>query len=306
MKHFDPQLSGSTVASGSMSIDNHVLPTQDKVYDLGSDSFNWRNLYGTASHAITASYALNASSGGGSTPAGTISSSQQIGDFGFISSSGVISGSQQIEDFGFISGSLVAGTNITINQVGGDFEISASTAGGSVPDGTISGSQQIEDLGFITSSAGTIDTGSFYISSSISGDTINFTQGDNTTETVTIETVNTSSGVINPNTNELTKIWIGSLTDYNAFRVTGATTSSNPSSTTSVTFTVSSSSIFTLYGRVFVTGTSPGNTTKTEGVISSIPDSTTVVISFSTPYTSASTSGYTLSIHDPNILYFVR
>ena len=352
MKHFDPQLSGSTVASGSMSIDNHVLPTQDKVYDLGSDSFNWRNLYGTASHAITASYALNASSGGGSTPAGTISSSQQIGDFGFISSSGVISGSQQIEDLGFISGSLVAGTNITINQVGGDFEISASTAGGSVPDGTISGSQQIEDfgfisgslvagtniiinqvggdfeisssaagdsipsgtisgsqqiedLGFITSSAGTIDTGSFYVSSSISGDTIKFTQGDNTTETVTIETVNTSSGVINPNTNELIKIWIGSLADYNAFRVTGATTS-NPSSATSVTFTVSSSSIFTLNGRVFVTGTSPGNTTKTEGVISSIPDSTTVVISFPTPYTSASTSGYTLSIHDPNILYFVR
>ena len=288
MKHFDPQLSGSTVASGSMSIDNHVLPTQDKVYDLGSDSFNWRNLYGTASHAITASYALNASSGGGSTPAGTISSSQQI------------------EDFGFISGSLVAGTNITINQVGGDFEISASTAGGSVPDGTISGSQQIEDLGFITSSAGIIDTGSFYVSSSISGDTINFTQGDNTTETVTIETVNTSSGVINPNTNELTKIWIGSLADYNAFRVTGATTSSNPSSATSVTFTVSSSSIFTLNERVFVTGTSPGNTTKTEGVISSIPDSTTVVISFPSPYTSASTSGYTLSIHDPNILYFVR
>ena len=288
MKHFDPQLSGSTVTSGSMSIDNHVLPTQDKVYDLGSDSFNWRNLYGTASHAITASYALNASSGGGSTPAGTISSSQQI------------------EDFGFISGSLVAGTNITINQVGGDFEISASTAGGSVPDGTISGSQQIEDLGFITSSAGIIDTGSFYVSSSISGDTINFTQGDNTTETVTIETVNTSSGVINPNTNELTKIWIGSLADYNAFRVTGATTSSNPSSATSVTFTVSSSSIFTLNERVFVTGTSPGNTTKTKGVISSIPDSTTVVISFPSPYTSASTSGYTLSIHDPNILYFVR
>ena len=288
MKHFDPQLSGSTVASGSMSIDNHVLPTQDKVYDLGSDSFNWRNLYGTASHAITASYALNASSGGGSTPAGTISSSQQI------------------EDFGFISGSLVAGTNITINQVGGDFEISASTAGGSVPDGTISGSQQIEDLGFITSSAGIIDTGSFYVSSSISGDTINFTQGDNTTETVTIETVNTSSGIINPNTNELIKIWIGSLADYNAFRVTGATTSSNPSSATSVTFTVSSSSIFTLNERVFVTGTSPGNTTKTEGVISSIPDSTTVVISFPSPYTSASTSGYTLSIHDPNILYFVR
>ena len=249
----------------------------------------------------------------GSLVAGTNITINQVGDNFEISSSaagdsipsGTVSGSQQIEDLGFISGSLVAGTNITINQVGGDFEISSSAAGDSIPSGTISGSQQIEDLGFITSSAGTIDTGSFYVSSSISGDTIKFTQGDNTTETVTIETVNTSSGVINPNTNELIKIWIGSLADYNAFRVTGATTS-NPSSATSVTFTVSSSSIFTLNGRVFVTGTSPGNTTKTEGVISSIPDSTTVVISFPTPYTSASTSGYTLSIHDPNILYFVR
>jgi hypothetical protein len=36
MKHFDPQLSGSTVASGSMSIDNHVLPAQDNVYDKPS------------------------------------------------------------------------------------------------------------------------------------------------------------------------------------------------------------------------------------------------------------------------------
>lgn len=194
MKHFDPQLSGSTVASGSMSIDNHVLPAQDNVYDLGSDSFNWRNLYGTASHAITASYALNASSGGGSTPAGTIS------------------GSQQILDFGFISGSLVAGDNIIINQVGGDFEISSSAAGGSTPSGTISGSQQIEDFGFLLPAS----TGSFYVSSSVSGDTITFTQGDDTTETVTIETVNTASGIINPNTNSFIQVWVGNLTEYNA------------------------------------------------------------------------------------------
>ena len=46
--------------------------------------------------------------------------------------SGVISGSAQITDgSGIFSGSLVAGSNITINQVGNNFEISSSASGGS-------------------------------------------------------------------------------------------------------------------------------------------------------------------------------
>ena len=64
---------------------------------------------------------------------------------------------------------------------------SGSASSGSVPSGTISSSQQIEDLGFITSSAGAVDTGSFYYSSSIDGSTITFFQGDGTSEDVVIE-----------------------------------------------------------------------------------------------------------------------
>jgi hypothetical protein len=87
-------------------------------------------------------------------PSGTISGSSQITDgsgilSGSITSqlpSGLVSGSSQITDgsnivsgsvirtfdeTGIFSGSLVAGTNITINQVGDNFEISSSASGGS-------------------------------------------------------------------------------------------------------------------------------------------------------------------------------
>jgi hypothetical protein len=57
--------------------------------------------------------------GGGSVPNGTISGSQQITDFGFVSSSGIISGSQQILPL--------------------------------LPQGLVSSSQQITDFGYVTS-----------------------------------------------------------------------------------------------------------------------------------------------------------
>ncbi len=56
--------------------------------------------------------------------------------------SGIISGSEQLPS-GLFSGSLVAGTNVTINQDGDDFYITASLSGGSVPSGTVSSSAQI-------------------------------------------------------------------------------------------------------------------------------------------------------------------
>ena len=112
-------------------------------------------------------FIISSSASGGSTPAGTISGSAQITALGFTSGShtdipsgtisssaqvisslpsGVISGSTQITDgsgivsgsvirtfdgTGIFSGSLVAGSNITINQVGNNFEISSSASGGS-------------------------------------------------------------------------------------------------------------------------------------------------------------------------------
>ena len=60
-------------------------------------------------------------------PSGVISGSVQITD-----GSGIVSGSviRTFDETGIFSGSLVAGTNITINQVGDNFEISSSASGG--------------------------------------------------------------------------------------------------------------------------------------------------------------------------------
>ena len=89
-----------------------------------------------------------------SLPSGVISGSTQITDgSGLISGSvlrtldgtGVVSGSvlRTLDSTGIFSGSLVAGNNITINQVGDNFEISSSASGGgSVPSGTVSSSVQ--------------------------------------------------------------------------------------------------------------------------------------------------------------------
>ena len=56
-------------------------------------------------------------------PSGVISGSTQITD-----GSGIVSGSviRTFDGTGIFSGSLVAGSNITINQVGNNFEISSS------------------------------------------------------------------------------------------------------------------------------------------------------------------------------------
>jgi hypothetical protein len=61
-------------------------------------------------------------------PSGVISGSSQITDGSNIVSGSVI---RTFDETGIFSGSLVAGTNITINQVGDNFEISSSASGGS-------------------------------------------------------------------------------------------------------------------------------------------------------------------------------
>ena len=56
---------------------------------------------------------------------------------------------------------------------------------------------------------------------------------------------------------------------------------------------------------IYVTGTSPGSTTRTTGTVNSIDSGTQVTVGFSPAYTSASSAGYQLDIYDPNTLYFV-
>jgi len=106
------------------------------------------------------------------------------------------------------------------------------------------------------------------------------------------------------NNESLLNFWKGTQAQYDAEKQTGATTSGNPSGASSVTFTVTSSSIFTVGATVFVTGTS-GNTTRTEGIVSAVPSGTTVTVGFTPAYTSAAASGYQIDIYDPNTFYII-
>lgn len=106
------------------------------------------------------------------------------------------------------------------------------------------------------------------------------------------------------NNEKLLNFWKGTQAQYDAEKQTGATTSSNPSGVSSLTFTVTSSSIFTVNDTVFVTGTS-GNTTRTEGTVTAVPSGTTVTVDFTPPYTSAASSGYQIDLYDPNTFYII-
>ena len=106
------------------------------------------------------------------------------------------------------------------------------------------------------------------------------------------------------NNESLLNFWKGTQAQYDAEKQTGATTSGNPSGASSVTFTVTSSSIFAVGATVFVTGTS-GNTTRTEGTVSAVPNATSVTVAFTPAYTSAAASGYQIDIYDPNTFYII-
>jgi len=106
------------------------------------------------------------------------------------------------------------------------------------------------------------------------------------------------------NNEKLLNFWKGTQVQYNALKQTGATTSGNPSGASSVTFTVTSSSIFSVNAVVFVTGTS-GNTTRTQGTVSAVPSGTTVTVAFTPAYTSAASSGYQVDLYDPNTFYII-
>lgn len=99
-------------------------------------------------------------------------------------------------------------------------------------------------------------------------------------------------------------IWTGTTAQYNALKQTGATTSSNPSSSATVQFTMTSTAAFTTGATIYVTGTS-GNTTRTTATVNSIDSATQLTAGFNPVYTSAANTGYQLDIYDANTLYFV-
>lgn len=105
--------------------------------------------------------------------------------------------------------------------------------------------------------------------------------------------------------NQLLEFWKGSQAQYDALKQTSATTGSNPSSSATVDFTVTSSSIFSVGETVYVTGSGSGNTTRTTGTVDSVPDATSVVVAFTPAYTSAATTGYQIDIYDPKTIYVI-
>lgn len=105
--------------------------------------------------------------------------------------------------------------------------------------------------------------------------------------------------------NQLLEFWKGSQAQYDALKQTSATTGSNPSSSATVDFTVTSSSIFSVGATVYVTGSGSGNTTRTTGTVDSVPDATSVVVAFTPAYTSAATTGYQIDIYDPKTIYVI-
>ena len=157
---------GSGIVSGSVlrNLDGTGVVSGSVLRNLdGTNIFSGSFIGGTNVTISSGSGTITISSSGGvgSVPEGTISGSAQITALGFVSQSfstdgsGIVSGSvlRNLDGTGVFSGSLVAGTNITINQVGNNFEISSSASGGSsdftqltnVPSGLVSGSTQITD-----------------------------------------------------------------------------------------------------------------------------------------------------------------
>lgn len=107
------------------------------------------------------------------------------------------------------------------------------------------------------------------------------------------------------NNESLLNFWKGTQAQYDAEKQTGATTSGNPSGASTVTFTVTSSSIFTAGATVFVTGSGSGNTTRTTGTVSGVPDATSVIVDFTPAYTSGASTGYQIDLYDPNTFYII-
>ena len=163
--------SSTQITDGSGIVSGSVLRTLDGT-DVVSGSV-LRSLDGT--NVLSASVSFDQFSASLATdfqniqhtqiPQGTISSSQQIVDLGFVTSSseltlpsGLISSSQQLVDLGFSTTDLTGSDSQTLSVNGDQLTISGGNTitiptGSNVtlPSGLISSSQQITDLGFIDS-----------------------------------------------------------------------------------------------------------------------------------------------------------
>lgn len=176
MKHFVPQLSGSTVISGSLTISTDIVPSDTNVYDIGSASMGWRNIYGTASQASSASYVNVANLGIGIVsssnqvvnylPDGTISGSTQVDFTEITNTSGIVSSSTQVlnslpSDTISSSAQIASDISGAFNGVTSSFITNADTSSFLTNDiGVISSSAQLNNLSFTSSVSLTADSAS--------------------------------------------------------------------------------------------------------------------------------------------------
>ena len=153
---YDISLSGSFNMTGSINGEPGVINPLTASYAITTSYAESSSYALTASYAVSASYALTASY--------AVSASYEINyetSSSYAETASIAESASYASTASYVS--LVAGPNITINQAGTSFEISAS-------------------------SGGSLDTGSFYYSSSVNSNIITFHQGDGTTESVTVNT----------------------------------------------------------------------------------------------------------------------
>ena len=131
----------------------------------------------TKGDGSTFAVTVDTGSGGGSIPSGTISSSAQISELGYVQSA--------------ITASSLETASANLNEItftkgdGSTFAVTVDTgSGASIPSGTISSSAQITNLGFVQSAitASSLETASANLNE------ITFTKGDGSTFAITIDT----------------------------------------------------------------------------------------------------------------------
>ena len=189
----------------------------------------------------TSTFSLTVDTGSGEPlPSGTVSSSAQISEFGFVTSSATASFITNSQTGSFVTNSQTSSMSVLLAQTAsyvetaqtasyvtssnivGNFttssiinfptEVSRSAAaagfgagGESIPSGTVSSSAQITNLGFVQSSI----TASSLETASVSSNTITFTKGNGDTFSVTVNTgsgtsIDTGSFVQNSQTSSMT------------------------------------------------------------------------------------------------------
>ena len=184
------QFTGNQFFSGSLIPE--ALSSENGIYDLGSQTHPWRDLFIT-----TGSLKFIKDGNVVSTVSGE-TDGIRVGNILITTSSiSVVSGSGD---------SLTIIQNVVEAEVSSSGEVLATTQ--SAPDGTVSSSAQITALGFISeSSGGSTDTGSLLNNATVSSNTITFTKGDSSTFDITVATGSGGSGV--SSFDDLTNVPVG-------------------------------------------------------------------------------------------------